>query len=102
MDEEAVKVRKGGGDVRLVGRRRGVGQVGQGEEEGQRRRKRSSGSRCGRNAFVHVRLRVDNSAAFRACVNGGGAVGWVRWWCERRREGSPLPPPPVRERIEEW
>jgi len=30
MNEEAVKVRKGGGDVRLVGRRRGVGQVGQG------------------------------------------------------------------------
>ena len=84
MDEETVEVGEGGGDVRLVGRRWGVGEVRESEEEGQRRRKRwwwrrshGAGSRCGRHAVVHGWLRVDNSAA--SVPRWCGGERWVRW-----------------------
>jgi hypothetical protein len=84
MDEEAVEVGEGGGDVRLVGRRWGVGEVRESEEEGQRRRKRwwwrrshGTGSRCSRHAIVHGWLRVDNSAA--SVPRWCGGERWVRW-----------------------
>lgn len=86
MGEEAVEVGEGGSNVRVVGRRRGIGEIGQGEEEGQRRRRRrgDGGSRCSRNAVVHGWQRVENSGASVPVWCGGvivvvvDEVGWKK------------------------